>query len=268
MGTLPELQHWPVTRLIEYARNPRKNDHAVAQVAAAIKEFGFRVPIIAKSDGLIVDGHLRLKAAKLLGMETVPVMLADDMTDTQIKAFRISVNRMAELADWDIELLALEIEDLRLEDFDIDMTGFDAAALEALFDEPESSEGDGDGPNDDTYSRKIEAPIYEPKGENPQVSDLTDATKAQELRAEIDAANLPEDVRGFLRAAADRHTVFHFRRIAEFYAHAGPELQRLMERSALVIIDFDKAIENGFIALTERLGKIADFEEGADHDAG
>lgn len=74
------LEHWPTDKLIDYARNPRKNDHAVDRVAAAIKEFGFRVPIVAKSDGLIVDGHLRLKAAKKLGLETVPVLLADDLS--------------------------------------------------------------------------------------------------------------------------------------------------------------------------------------------
>jgi len=126
---MQELEQWPVGRLIEYARNPRKNDHAVDRVAAAIKEFGFRVPIVAKSDGLVVDGHLRLKAAKKLGMETVPVLLADDMTDIQIKAFRLSVNKMAEIAEWDDELLALELTELNLDDFDMELTGFSASEL-------------------------------------------------------------------------------------------------------------------------------------------
>ena len=98
---MQQLEYWPVSDLIEYARNPRKNDHAVDKVAAAIREFGFRVPVLAKSDKTVVDGHLRLKAAKKLGLETVPVMLCDDMTDAQIKAFRISVNRVAEFAEWD-----------------------------------------------------------------------------------------------------------------------------------------------------------------------
>lgn len=127
------IEHWLTDRLIPYARNPRKNDHAVDRVAAAIREFGFRVPIIAKSDGTVIDGHLRLKAAHKLGLKSVPVVLGDDLTETQIKAFRISVNRMADLADWDTELLALEIEDLRLEDFNIDLTGFDSSELESIF---------------------------------------------------------------------------------------------------------------------------------------
>lgn len=125
------LQHetWPIDKLVEYARNPRKNDHAVDRVAAAIREFGFRVPVVAKSDGTVVDGHLRLKAAKKLGLTEVPVVLADDMTDLQIKAFRLSVNKMAELAEWDEELLAVELLDLNAADFDMALLGFDATEL-------------------------------------------------------------------------------------------------------------------------------------------
>lgn len=126
------LEYWPVSDLIEYARNPRKNDHAVDKVAAAIREFGFRVPILAKSDKTIVDGHLRLKAAKKLGIETVPVMLCDDMTDAQIKAFRISVNRVAEFAEWDDELLKIELEALQELDFNIELTGFDEDFLSEI----------------------------------------------------------------------------------------------------------------------------------------
>lgn len=126
------LQHWPLDRLIEYERNPRKNDHAVAQTAAAIKQFGFRVPILAKSDGLIVDGHLRLKAARQLGLATVPVLLADDMTEAQLKAFRLSVNKIADLALWDDELLALDLEELQNLNFDMAAIGFSAEEIAAL----------------------------------------------------------------------------------------------------------------------------------------
>jgi ParB-like chromosome segregation protein Spo0J len=104
-----QLEQWPLSRLIAYARNPRKNDHAVDQMAAVIREFGFRIPIIAKSTGDVVDGHLRLKAAHQLGLEMVPVLLADDLTPEQIKAFRLLANRSATWADWDDELLGLEL---------------------------------------------------------------------------------------------------------------------------------------------------------------
>lgn len=134
------FETWPIDRCVDYARNPRKNDHAVDKVAAAIREFGFRVPIVAKSDGTVVDGHLRLKAAKKLGLAEVPVILADDMTDAQIKAFRLSVNKVAELAEWDNELLALEFTDLQDMGFDLTLTGFDADEIGALFPE-EAKEG-------------------------------------------------------------------------------------------------------------------------------
>ena len=126
------LQHWPLDRLIEYERNPRKNDHAVAQTAAAIAQFGFRVPILAKSDGLIVDGHLRLKAARQLGLATVPVLLADDMTEAQLKAFRLSVNKIADLAQWDDALLALDLAELQDLKFDMAAIGFSAEEIAAL----------------------------------------------------------------------------------------------------------------------------------------
>lgn len=118
------FEYMATDSLIEYARNPRKNDQAVDQIASAIREFGFRVPIIAKEDGSVVDGHLRLKAAKKLGLKEVPVISAEGMTEQQIKAFRLSVNRMAELADWDMDLLKLEIADLDAEGFDLSLTGF------------------------------------------------------------------------------------------------------------------------------------------------
>ena len=120
-----KIEYWPTESLIDYAKNPRKNDHAIDRMAAAIKEFGFRVPILAKSDKLVVDGHLRLKAAKKLSLKEVPVMLADDMSETQIKAFRLSVNRVAEIAEWDLDLLKLELMDLNLEGFDLSLIGFD-----------------------------------------------------------------------------------------------------------------------------------------------
>jgi len=93
-------------------------------VAAAIREFGFRVPILAKSDKTIVDGHLRLKAAKKLGLEEVPVLLCDDMTDIQVRAFRLSVNKVSEFADWDDEMLRVELDALGVDGFDLELTGF------------------------------------------------------------------------------------------------------------------------------------------------
>lgn len=127
-----KVEMWPIDRCIPYCRNPRKNEHAVPKMASLIKEFGFKVPIVARSDGSVVDGHLRLRAAQTLGMETVPVVLADEWTEAQVKAFRIAVNKSAELAEWDTDLLALEIEDLKELDFDLELTGFELPELDEI----------------------------------------------------------------------------------------------------------------------------------------
>jgi len=130
------VETWPVARLIPYARNPRKNDAAVDQMCGAIKEFGFRIPIVAKSDGTVVDGHLRLKAAQRMGLTDVPVALADDLTEAQIKAFRLLANRSAAWAEWDDELLALEFQDLRDLGFDLGLTGFDPGEIAGFLADP------------------------------------------------------------------------------------------------------------------------------------
>ena len=126
------IEQWPIQRLIPYARNPRKNDHAVDRMAASIREFGFKVPVLARSSGDVIDGHLRLKAAQKLAMSEIPVIVCDDWTDAQVKAFRLLVNRSVTWADWDPELLSLEMLDLRNLDYDIDLTGFDTQEIDEL----------------------------------------------------------------------------------------------------------------------------------------
>jgi DNA modification methylase len=129
------VEMWPVARLIPYARNPRRNDGAVTRMCEAIREFGFRIPVVARSDGTVVDGHLRLKAAQQLGLDEVPVALADDLSEAQIKAFRLLANRSAAWAEWDDELLTLELQDLQDAGYDLGLTGFDVAELRSLLDD-------------------------------------------------------------------------------------------------------------------------------------
>ena len=113
----------PIEWLRPYENNPRNNEQAVEAVANSIKEFGFKVPIVATIDGEIINGHTRFKAAKFLKLKAVPVLIADDLSDEQIKAFRLADNKTGELADWDIELLYSELEDLT--GFDMTMFGFE-----------------------------------------------------------------------------------------------------------------------------------------------
>lgn len=127
-----KVEMWPIERLIPYARNPRKNDAQVDRMCGVIKEFGFRIPVVAKSDGSVVDGHLRLKAAQRLGLLQVPVAIADELTDAQVKAFRLLANKSANWAEWDNELLGLELGELIDMDFDLSFTGFDPDEIAAL----------------------------------------------------------------------------------------------------------------------------------------
>lgn len=118
-----------IENLIPYENNPRYNDDAVQYVAESIKNFGFKVPIIIDTDNVIVAGHTRLKAAEQLGMKKVPCIIADDLTEEQIKAFRLADNKVGEIADWDYELLQKElseIEDINMQDLGFaDVEGLD-----------------------------------------------------------------------------------------------------------------------------------------------
>jgi ParB-like chromosome segregation protein Spo0J len=128
------MEIWAIDRLIPYDRNPRKNDAVVDKMAASIKEFGFKIPVLARSDGTVIDGHLRLKAAHKLKIKEVPVILCDEWTDAQIKAFRIIANKSVAWAEWDDELLALEFADLKELDFDLSLTGFEFEEIDKLLD--------------------------------------------------------------------------------------------------------------------------------------
>jgi DNA modification methylase len=131
-------------KIIPYARNPRRNEHAVAKVAGSIKEFGWQQPIVVDTDYVIVAGHTRYLAAQQLGMKELPVKIADDLTPAQIKAYRIADNRTHEEAEWIDELLAIELGEIRDMGYDLDITGFDPDELDKLL------AGDGsDGLTDD-----------------------------------------------------------------------------------------------------------------------
>lgn len=120
-------------KLVEYARNPRKNDSAVDRMCASIREFGFKIPCLVRSDGTVVDGHLRLKAARKLGIEHIPVILCDEWTPAKVKAFRLMVNRSVTWASWDEELLALELQEIQESDFDLSLTGFDPGQIDKFW---------------------------------------------------------------------------------------------------------------------------------------
>ncbi len=121
-----------IGRVIPYARNPRKNEAAITKVAASIKEYGFRQPIVVDEEMVIIAGHTRLQAAQSLELKKVPVHIATGLTNAQVKAYRLADNRTHEDAEWDEELLAIELGELNDLDFDLNLTGFEAIELEEL----------------------------------------------------------------------------------------------------------------------------------------
>ncbi|GFR06977.1 parB domain-containing protein [Trichonephila clavata] len=138
------IHYYPTQNLVEYERNPRKNDDVVNRMCASIREFGFRIPIVAKSDGTVIDGHLRLKAARKLGMESIPVVLSDNLSDGQTKAFRLLANQSANWAKWDDELLKVEIQELEDLQFDLKMTGFELEKVQRFLDNLDGREEQGE----------------------------------------------------------------------------------------------------------------------------
>lgn len=130
-----KVEEIETSRIIPYANNPRHNDQAVSAVAASIKEFGFRQPIVADEKLVVLVGHTRLKAAKELGLACVPVHVAEGLTEAQKKAYRIADNRLNDLADWDKEQLAIEFDALRLDGFDLELTGFSSEELSDVLEE-------------------------------------------------------------------------------------------------------------------------------------
>lgn len=242
-----EITMRKIEELTPYENNPRNNDMAVDAVAESIKQFGFKNPVIIDKDGVIVAWHTRYKAAKKLGITDIPCISANDLSDEQIKAFRLADNKTAELAEWDEDLLGKEMSGI----INIDMSQFGFSVGEDEL---------GEEVQDDKYTLKVNIPQYEITGDCPELSDMLDSSKADELIEEINSTeNIPSDVKEFLIQAARRHNVFNYRNIAEYYAHAEPEVQKLFEKSALVIIDVNNAIANGYVQLTS---DIADIMEG------
>jgi len=132
------IERWPLERLIAYARNPRTHsEEQVAQIAASIAEFGFVNPVLVGSDGVIIAGHARVMAARKLGMPEAPVIVLDHLSEAQRRALVIADNKLAMNAGWDEEMLRVELEALREDDFNLDLLGFEHAEIEALLAEPE-----------------------------------------------------------------------------------------------------------------------------------
>ena len=251
-----------VEELIPYINNPRNNTEAVDKVAASIKEFGFKVPIVIDKDNVVVTGHTRLLASKKLGLQEVPCVIADDLSPAQIKAFRIADNKVSEYAQWDEDMLKVELEELEEMNFDLDSVSIDFSDFDMGLDLEDTEEGQEQEEN--IYTKEINIPQYEITGECPKLEELVNEEKTKSLIERIEKSDIPNDIKEFLIKASYRHLAFNYQNIAEYYAHADKEVQELMEESALVIIDYNDAIRNGYVQIKKAIDSIV--EEGIENE--
>lgn len=256
-----QVEYLNIEDLKAYEKNARTHsEEQIEQLCGSIREFGFTNPVLIDEKNELIAGHGRCTAAKKLGLKTVPAIRLKNLTEIQVKALRIADNQLALNAGWDTELLSAELATLQVEDFDMDLLGFSLDEIDSIL----NPEKEDPQPEEDKYTGKTEIPQYEVTGKQVELTECVDKNKSLTYIQDIDTAeDLTEEERQFLRLAATRLYVFDYKNIAEYYANsASPAMQRMMEKLALVIIDMDNAIANGYVKLSDELkGIIQEHDE-------
>lgn len=238
---MQKTQLLDISKLKLNKKNPRTiRDEKFEKLVKSIKDFPKMLelrPIVVNKKMVILGGNMRFRAAKEAGIKKIPVLVAENLTAEQEKEFIIKDN--VGFGEWDWDVLANEWDEIKLSEWGIDIP------IQEII----------EGSEDGKYTRKIEAPIYSPSDTKPEINELFDIEKYNELVKQISSSVIPDEIKMFLIRAAGRHVVFNYSKIADYYAHAEKPVQELMEKSALVIIDFDKAIENGFVELSEQIAE-------------
>ena len=237
-----------ITQIKPNPNNPRIiKDNKFKQLVKSIQDFPQMLelrPIVIDENNMVLGGNMRLKACIEAGLTDVPVKQAKDLTEEQKKEFIIKDN--VGYGEWDWDDLANNWDEQELSDWGLDLPIFDTTEAETI---------------DEKYTNKIEIPIYEPSDKKPNISELYNLDKYNELISKIKSlSTISEQEKEFLQFAATRHIVFNYQIVADYYAHSNNEIQDLMEKSALVIIDFNKSIENGFVKMSEEINKFIDVE--------
>ena len=226
-----------------WRRHPEAQRDAMAAVLDDVGNIDVLKAVETSAGLLLIDGHLR---AGLMPDDDVQVAVLD-LDETEQAKVLATFDPIGAMAQVDAESFAAIAE----------AATFENERVRAMLDAIASNEyapltiPGPESENPPAYTQTVDTPIYEPSGPQPEVAELSDRSTADELRREIRDAELPEEVEGFLLDAAERHVAFNFQRIANYYAHAPADVQALMERSALVVIDYDQAIERGFVRLKE-----------------
>lgn len=273
-----------------YENNSNKHPRSqIDQLKRIILKFGITTVCLVKKvnskELLMVAGEGRFTAIKELYEEghtlymadgtpmkhcTLPVMYASNLTKDEISAYLIADNNIARRSETDIDVLTKELEVLNDLKFDLSILAFDGEYIENVLninyerfddlnqEQVEESHGYDKPPTlNEKYTTKVLTPIYEIKGEKPPISEIYNTTKTDQLVSEIMNHDLPDEIVNFLIAASNRHTVFNYEKIAEFYSHQSEEVKNLMESSALVIIDYEKAIEKSYVKLSDTIMRLS-----------
>jgi len=239
-----------------HPKNVRQGD--IGAISESLKAHGqYRAIVVQRSTGHILAGNHTWKAAKALGWKQISAHFID-CDDEKAMRILLADNRANDLATYDDAALAAVLKELAATDDGLTGTLYDGESLDRLIADIEMSLADSNALNQ--FTQVIKVPQYEIVGERPELNELADSTRADELKARINSTELPDDIRDFLLTATRRHIVFNYRKIAEFYPHASPDVQRLMEDSALIIIDADDAIAKGYAVFAQQIDEIAEHD--------
>lgn len=231
------LQYVDIEKVKKNPRNPRniskkKLEYLKKSIKKNPKMLSVR-PIVCDTNYMILGGNMRYEALKASGSKKIPVLIVE-FSDEEKKHFVVQDNHA--FGDWDYDLLA--------EDYDLDELEKYGLDIKKILDIED----------DDTYTNKIQAGYYQPSGRMPEINELTDDRKYQKLVDEIENTDLPEEIKNFLKTGASRHIVFNFEKIADYYCNTeGEKVKKLMEKQCLILIDLEKAIENGYVELTKNI---------------
>lgn len=246
-----KIEKIKVDEIIPYADNAKLHpERQIEQIRSSILEFGFNDPIAIDENNVVIEGNGRLMAIKDLGFKEVDCIRIEGLSEDQKRAYILVHNQLTMNTGFDIDILNRELEKIK----GIDMKQFDFE-LNIDFD-TDIDTGDGN-----KYTQKVDVPQYEPTGERPDIWELVDTAKADSFLEEINESKVSPEEKDFLIKATRRLYEFNYKKIAEYYAQATPEMQELMEHLALVIIDFDNAIAYGYAQLSAALEEMRAEDE-------
>jgi ParB-like chromosome segregation protein Spo0J len=242
---MEQIEQLAIETLTPYKNNARVHSKKqIEQIAESIKAFGFNNPVLIDKKNNIIAGHGRVEAAKKLNMQKVPTIKIEHLSEKEKRAYILADNKLALNSRWDSELLREELSWLNIQDVELKNIGFDLKELANINSEIS-----------DFYSQKTKDITYEPVDEKPEIKELFNADKVNKLLKNIESAQISSELKEFLKISAYRHALINFDKVAEYYCHATKAEQKLIEENALVIIDYEDAVKDGYVQLSDEINE-------------